>query len=147
MPRATGERQFDLRLRLVRQIREQRTGREPTRQFASASFDAHAWEIYTSLGTGGSILMVAPEQIRDSLARTIRDQGVTHSFLPPSLLAGMSEDLVLSSVAVGSEACSADVVGRWSQGRRLVNVYGPTESTVINTMTELMPWPWRARVD
>src|SRR5262249_512419 len=36
----------------------------------------------------------------------------------------------------GGEACSADIVRRWSPGRRFLNAYGPTETTVIVTFSD-----------
>ncbi|MFD0383492.1 AMP-binding protein [Streptomyces stramineus] len=36
----------------------------------------------------------------------------------------------LRSLAVGGEAFTGEVAGRWSQGRRMFNGYGPTEATV-----------------
>ena len=44
------------------------------------------------------------------------------------------------TVIVGGEACPAELVTRWAPNRRMINSYGPTESTVVATWTEpLMP--------
>jgi acyl carrier protein len=42
----------------------------------------------------------------------------------------------LQTIIVAGEACSADLVVKWSQGRRFFNAYGPTESTVCATVAE-----------
>ena len=104
-------------------------------QFASPSFDAAIWEIFSALASG-AVLVVAPaERTDDALLELVCELHVTHALLPPTLLTGLSEDLPLQTLIVGGEVCSSDVVGRWSVGRQMINAYGPTETTVCATMS------------
>src|SRR5262249_61539847 len=80
-------------------------------------------------------LVLTAERHGDALTRLIREESVTHALVPPVLLADLPEDLKLSGVLVGGEACPAGIVGRWSAGRRMINAYGPTEATVCATMS------------
>src|SRR5262249_50570997 len=106
-------------------------------QFASPSFDAAVSEIATALAAGAT-LVLASERGGDALARLIREHDVSHATLPPVLLADLPEDVRLQTLIVAGEACPADVVGRWSPGRRMINAYGPTEATVCATMSEAL---------
>ena len=72
------------------------------------------------------------------LPRLLTEQRITVLSCVPTLLAMMEGDLpTVRILIVGGEACSADLVARWSApGRRMFNTYGPTEATVIATWTE-----------
>ena len=107
-------------------------------QFASPSFDAAVSEIATALASGATLVLAASERGGDALARLIREHDVSHATLPPVLLADLPEDVPLQTLIVAGEACPADVVGRWSPGRRMINAYGPTEATVCATMSEAL---------
>src|SRR5215510_12544205 len=107
-------------------------------QFASPSFDAAVSEIATALVSGATLVLAAAERGGDALARLICEHDVSHATLPPVLLADLPEDVRLQTLIVAGEACSADVVARWSPGRRMINAYGPTEATVCATMSEAL---------
>ncbi|MFJ9523059.1 AMP-binding protein [Kitasatospora sp. NPDC101801] len=62
---------------------------------------------------------------------------MTHVIVPPAMLGAVPETEFPAGLTllVGGEALSRDLVARWSPGRRTVNAYGPTESTVAATFT------------
>src|SRR5262249_54664244 len=107
-------------------------------QFASPSFDAAVSEFATALTSGAAVVVPTSKRDSDALARVIREQAVTHATLPPALVAELPDDLPLETLVVAGEACSADVVERWSRDRRMINAYGPTEGTVCATMSEAL---------
>ena len=110
-------------------------------QFASLSFDASVWEIFSALATGGSLHVYGRESLRpgDELMRALREDQVTTVTLPPSVLAALGEaELIdLETVIAAGEACAAEVVERWAGGRRFFNAYGPTEATVCASVVEI----------
>lgn len=57
--------------------------------------------------------------------------------LPPSLIAALAQDIPSARVVVvAGEASTASLVTRWAAGRRLLNVYGPTEATIAATWAD-----------
>ncbi|WP_148307944.1 non-ribosomal peptide synthetase [Actinoplanes friuliensis] len=109
-------------------------------QFASPSFDASILELCMALPAGAA-LVVPPDGplLGDRLAAVLRDHLVTHALIPPAALATVPDGETLPGfgcVIVGGDACGADLVARWAPGRRMINSYGPTESTVVSTWSE-----------
>ena len=106
-------------------------------QFASLSFDAAFSEVAMSLLSGAALVLAGPgEHSGEPLAALIQSQGVTHATLPPAVLASLTKELPsLESLIIAGETSSPDLVGRWSEGRRMVNAYGPTETTVCATIS------------
>jgi amino acid adenylation domain-containing protein len=108
-------------------------------QFSSFSFDASVSEIFGCL-LGGATLCLAPtEALRPGadLLNVLRQQEITTVILPPSVLALLSDTDMpqLRNLISAGEACTSEVVARWSSGRQMINAYGPTETTVCATMT------------
>ncbi|MDF5720952.1 MAG: amino acid adenylation domain-containing protein [Rhizonema sp. PD37] len=107
-------------------------------QFASLSFDASIWEIVMAVCSGATLVLGTPESLLPGkdLMQLLHYQSITHVTLPPSALAVMPTGKLpaLQNIVVAGEALSADLVGQWSQNRRLFNAYGPTESTVCATV-------------
>nr|AJV88377.1 MfnE [Streptomyces drozdowiczii] len=107
-------------------------------QVASPSFDASVLEWCVAFAAGAA-LVVAPSgpQAGRELADLLEEQAVTHAFISPAALASMPERALphLATLVVGGDACPPALVTRWSHGRRMINAYGPTESTVAASLS------------
>ncbi|WP_217130744.1 amino acid adenylation domain-containing protein, partial [Streptomyces sp. AC558_RSS880] len=107
-------------------------------QYASPSFDASVLEIVMTYAAGATLVVPPPGPLADDvLADVLRGSRVTHALIPPAALAtvktGPGDFPDFRSLIVGGDATSAELVDRWAPGRRMVNAYGPTESTVMAT--------------
>jgi acyl carrier protein len=73
-----------------------------------------------------------------NLAQWLRDLSATIFTLTPSALAALpaTELPALRTITVAGEACPADLVARWADGRRFFNLYGPTEATIWATVAK-----------
>ncbi|MGF1426922.1 amino acid adenylation domain-containing protein [Kitasatospora sp. LaBMicrA B282] len=130
---------------LASMVESQRTGLAVTPDsrvllFASPSFDAAVWELGMALLTGARAVLSDAERLLPgpALVELIAEQGVTHVTLPPTALAVLPPDAlpVGGTLVVAGEACPPDLVEYWSGRLRMVNAYGPTESTVCASMSE-----------
>ncbi|WP_420803558.1 amino acid adenylation domain-containing protein [Saccharothrix deserti] len=108
-------------------------------QFSSPSFDASVLELCMALPAGAALVVPPPGPLLgDQLARVITDFGVTHALIPPVALATVPEVELptFRTLVVGGDACPPDLVAKWAPGRRMINAYGPTESTVVTSWSE-----------
>ncbi|MFC9767726.1 amino acid adenylation domain-containing protein, partial [Rhodococcus jostii] len=107
-------------------------------QFASPSFDASLFELLAAFGSGARVVIVPPEVVGGvELERVLTEHQVTHAVLTPTTLATLDPLGVptLSHLTVAGEACPPEVASTWTAGRRVVNAYGPTEATIMATIS------------
>ncbi|MEV4130485.1 amino acid adenylation domain-containing protein, partial [Nocardia sp. NPDC049707] len=109
----------------------------------SPNFDPSVLELLLAFSSGATLVVAPPHASGGAeLTELLRRERVTHMIITPGALesvepAGLDN---LEMVAVGGEACGPELVGRWARdGRRFVNVYGPTEATVWATLGALQP--------
>jgi amino acid adenylation domain-containing protein len=116
---------------------------------ASPGFDAAVLEGWTSLTTGGE-LVVAPESRRwdpDGFAEWLAGEGIAHAYVPaaflPALARGLRQGLdgrSLRRVIVAVEPIPRGLLGEIKRALprlTLINGYGPTEAAVCVSMYEV----------
>ncbi len=108
-------------------------------QLASPSFDVSLCELFTALFSGATVVLAGPDELAAGrpLADTIEAHQVTHAMIPPAMLAVLPGGSLstVESLVVGGEVTPPELVAAWSPGRRMVNIYGPTETTACATMS------------
>jgi amino acid adenylation domain-containing protein len=120
-------------------------------QFASISFDTSGEEIYPCLTRGATLVLRDDEMVAslDRFAREVGNLGVTVLDLPTAywheIVAEMEQGLEMPAslrlVILGGEQAQRDRLDAWSvrvgDRIRLLNTYGPTETTIVTTRREL----------
>lgn len=110
-------------------------------QVSHVAFDAATFEVWGALLNGGRLALFAPEVVLAPkvLAEQLKKQGVTTMFLTTALfnLIAQTEPTAFSTLRnllVGGDACDAHCMRTVLQRgapQRLLNAYGPTESTTF----------------
>ena len=102
-------------------------------QFHSYAFDFSVWEIWAALLHGGRLVVVPDAVARsaDDFHALLVSEQVTVLTQTPSAAAVLStEGLQSTALVIGAEPCPPELVDRWAPDRVMVNVYGPTETTM-----------------
>ncbi|QYB06396.1 amino acid adenylation domain-containing protein [Rhodococcus sp. USK10] len=105
---------------------------------ASPSFDASVFEMLMAVGSGAALVIAPPETYGGSpLAQLMTTETVTHAVLTPSVLASIQPAEVegLRTLVVAGEACPPELVSRWMSRCRVIDAYGPAETTVMATVS------------
>ena len=132
-------------LRLVQNNTYAEVGpKETILQGASLAFDAATFEIWGSLLNGGR-MVIHPSTALDLLPQTLVESGVTTTWLTSQLFNMMLDEhpeafANLRQVLAGGEALSPDHITRFLKAypdKRLINGYGPTESTTFACCADL----------
>ncbi|MCW8928675.1 MAG: amino acid adenylation domain-containing protein, partial [Gammaproteobacteria bacterium] len=108
-------------------------------QFSSLNFDASISEIAMSLVSGASLVMVNQSALMfgPPLLRLLQQECINVATIPPSVLTTLpvEGDFLpnLKTIIVAGEASNIELIKLWSRNRRLINAYGPTETSVCAT--------------
>ena len=123
-------------------------------QFAALSFDVAFQEIFTTLCSGGRLILLEEEVRRDSraLIELLSAQEVERLFIPPLMLQSLAESAIefkresavqpllslRDIITAGEPLRITDPIVQFFgtlPGCRLHNHYGPTETHVVTTLT------------
>lgn len=110
-------------------------------QFASLSFDASCYEIFSALLSGGFLMIPSIEEMLsvEVLAALINKHHLRTTLLPPAFQPLLLKEDISSFATIISGGDAIDVqAGLEIQSRniRLVNAYGPTEVTVCGSFSK-----------
>jgi amino acid adenylation domain-containing protein len=123
-------------------------------QFAPLSFDASAEEIYVCLLSGATLVLRTAEMLETpaSFLRECGKRGVTVLDLPVAYWHELTADPSMAAweevpdvrlMILGVEKPQPERVARWFEilgdRIRLINAYGPTETTIVATFGDLKP--------
>lgn len=110
-------------------------------QCSSFNFDASIFEIVMALLTGSTLFLSPPDTllVGSALAQQLREQAISIVTLTPSVLTTLPQEefLSLQTIISAGEACSIQLVERWSRNRHFFNAYGLTETTIWATVAQL----------
>ncbi|HJK88002.1 MAG TPA: amino acid adenylation domain-containing protein, partial [Candidatus Megaira endosymbiont of Mesostigma viride] len=115
-------------------------------QSSSYSFDTSIEEIYLPIITGASFYIVSQRHNVEEYINIIRNQHITIVSLVPSVLDILSTNFVLAkdtyplhTIISGGEVLSKKLAQyiKNNLNLRLLNTYGPTETTIIATLFEV----------
>ncbi|MEU8142601.1 amino acid adenylation domain-containing protein [Nonomuraea sp. NPDC048901] len=116
-------------------------------QLASLSFDTHAEELYPALTTGATVVLVPdggatlPDLLAERPDVTVLDLPTAYFHHLVDLIDEIAWPTALRLVVIGGEQVHATAVARWRRRFgdrvRLVNTYGPTETTIVATAADL----------
>ncbi|MBU3063590.1 amino acid adenylation domain-containing protein [Nocardia sp. NEAU-G5] len=101
------------------------------------SFDVSIEELLVAFATGARLVVIPPSAYGgQDMTRLLRTHHVTHLDTTPVVAATLDPAQLpdLRAIAVGGDVCPPELVGMWS-GRRLVNAYGATETTITSTFS------------
>jgi len=103
-------------------------------------FDGSVEEMWMAFANGASLFVGSDEIVKvgSEVARFINDHHITFFSTVPTFLSMIQEDMpTVRVLIVSGEVCSQALVNQWARpGRRMLNVYGPTEATVNTTVAE-----------
>ncbi len=79
--------------------------------------------------------MAPTEKLLSNLSGAINKMNVKQAILTPTVAKLIEPKDVpgLETLIVGGESLTADVVEKWASSRKLLNVYGPTETSMVVT--------------
>ncbi|MFC6010320.1 amino acid adenylation domain-containing protein [Nocardia lasii] len=116
---------------------------EPHHRFlhiCSPWFDPSVLEWLCALSTGAT-LVIAPADTAGGIDLTdlLAAESVTHAIITPAVLGTLDPARLpdLRSLSVGGDVTTPELLAKWQPGRRYLNGYGPTETTIISTYAEL----------
>ena len=119
-----------------------------TLQFSNFIFDAVMYEVFMTLVSGGCVCIPDEEERLNDIPGAIQRMRVNYAIISPSTATVFSpaEVPTLRTLCLCGESFSRDLVERWKTVR-LINGYGPAETTVSSSQCVLSPTSGRRHLN
>ncbi|ABE56809.1 Amino acid adenylation [Shewanella denitrificans OS217] len=115
-------------------------------QFANCSFDASIFEIFITLLSGSTLVLITEEIILDThdFEDYLNQQQVTVTVLPPTYVRQLTPEHLnsLKTLLTAGSTTDHTLVEKWWDKVRYINAYGPTETTVCASVFEVSATAW-----
>lgn len=120
-------------------------------QFSSISFDVSVMEIFAALSHGATLVLRDDEWISSCEAfwEKCRHYGITYLDLPWQFMRKLCDESKtplppsIRMIGFGGEAAMPESINRWysryPDSPRLLNIYGPTETTILCSVNKVNP--------
>jgi amino acid adenylation domain-containing protein len=106
-----------------------------TLQFANYVFDASVQDFFNTLSSGGTLCMAPTDVLLSDIAGCINRMDVHQAIITPTVakLLNPADVPRFETLIVGGEPLTSDVIGTWAPHCNILNVYGPTETSMVVT--------------
>ena len=103
-------------------------------QHLSVAFDGSVFEWLCALCSGATLVIAPAGADADAVSELLQRHEITVAALPPALLAVIPEVAPsLRHLVAAGDRLPTDIARRWARGRRLLHLYGPTETSITAT--------------
>jgi amino acid adenylation domain-containing protein len=104
-----------------------------TLQFANYVFDASVQDFFNTLSTGGTLCMAPTDVLLSDIVGCINRMDARQAIITPTVAKLFSPSDVprFETLIVGGEPLTLDVINKWTPHCKVLNVYGPTETSMV----------------
>ncbi|KAK7932499.1 nonribosomal peptide synthase [Apiospora marii] len=109
--------------------------------FLNYVFDASYFDVFTVLGSGGTVCIAPQDALIEDLAGCVNKFQVKQLMITPSISKLISPDEVssLRTLLVCGEPITPELASTWASRMDVYNGYGPTEATILMTISKVLP--------
>ncbi|KAG5801714.1 hypothetical protein H9Q71_013699 [Fusarium xylarioides] len=110
-----------------------------TLQFANYVFDASVQDFFNTLSNGGTLCMAPTDVLLSDIAGCINRMDVRQAIITPTVakLLNPADVPRFETLIVGGEPLTSDVIKTWAPHCKILNVYGPTETSMVVTTKQI----------
>jgi amino acid adenylation domain-containing protein len=104
-------------------------------------FDGSYYDVFSVIGAGGTLVVANQSKMVNQLVDCVNDFGITHLMVTPTIASTITPAEVpgLKVLLMGGEPLVPHIIDVWAPRIPVYSVYGPTEATILITVTLVKP--------